>query len=69
VDEWLRDAELQILGEPAKRLFIAWSFGRTERFKNAASQLLMQSGMDETGQLLDLKGQAIPEVMPPGMIG
>jgi hypothetical protein len=69
VDEWLRDAELQILGESAKRLFIAWSFGRTERFKNAASVLLMQSGMDETGQLLDLKGQAIPEVMPPGMIG
>jgi hypothetical protein len=29
----------------------------------------MQSGMDETGQLLDLKGQAIPEVMPPGIIG
>jgi hypothetical protein len=69
VDEWFRDAELQIVGESAKRLFIAWSFGRTERFRIAASVLLMQSGMDETGQLLDLKGQAIPEVMPPGIIG
>jgi hypothetical protein len=69
VDEWFRDAPLQIVGESAKRIFIAWSFGRTERFRIAASLLLMQSGMDETGQLLDLKGQAIPEVMPPGIIG
>jgi hypothetical protein len=69
VDDWFRDAELQIVGESAKRLFIAWSFGRIERFRIAASVLLMQSGTDENGQLLDLKGQSIPEVMPPGIIG
>ncbi|KAE9364482.1 hypothetical protein N431DRAFT_447657 [Stipitochalara longipes BDJ] len=69
VDEWYRDAELlRVVGESSKRLFIAWSFGRIENFKIAASVLLMQGGTDENGQLLDLKGQAVPEVMPPGII-
>jgi len=70
VDEWYRDAELlRIVGESSKRLFIAWSFGRIESFEIAASALLTQGGMDENGQLVDLKGQAVPEVMPPGIIG
>jgi hypothetical protein len=35
----------------------------------AATALLLQSRTDENGELLDVKGQAIPEVMPPGIIG
>ena len=70
VDEWYRDAEfLRIVGESSKRLFIAWSFGRIENFSIAASVLLMQGCMDKNGQLLDLNGQAVPEVMPPDIIG
>jgi hypothetical protein len=74
VDEWslwvARGARLQVGGELlSKRLFIAWSFGRIEDFMTSASKLLMQSGTDKNGQLLDLEGEVIPEVMPPGIIG
>jgi hypothetical protein len=69
VDEWVRDAGHQEGTEASKRLFIAWSFGRNETFRIQASVLLRQGGTDDDGQLLDLKGQAIPEVMPPGVIG
>ncbi len=73
-DEWslwaARGARLQVGGELlSKRLFIAWSFGRIEDFRTSASVLLMQSGTDKNGQLLDLEGEVIPEVMPPGVIG
>jgi hypothetical protein len=66
---WFQDMGNQAGGELSKRLFIAWSFGRTENFRSAASVLVLQSATDENGQLLDLKGQAVPEVMPPGIIG
>lgn len=74
VDEWslwaVRGARLQVGGELlSKRLFIAWYFGRIEDFRTSASMLLMQSGTDKNGQLLDLEGEVIPEVMPPGVIG
>ena len=74
VDEWslwaARGARNQAGGELlSKRLFIAWSFGRIADFRTSASVLLMQSGTDKNGQLLDLGGEVIPEVMPPGVIG
>ncbi len=69
VDEWFRDGGHQVGGEASKRLFIAWCFGRTETFRIAASVLLTQSGTDDSGQLLDLKKQVIPDTMPPGIIG
>lgn len=74
VDEWslwvAHGARHQVGGELlSKRLFIAWSFGRIEDFRASASVLLMQSGTDKNGQLLDLEGEVIPEVMPPGVIG
>jgi len=74
VDEWslwaARGARNQVGGELlSKRLFIAWSFGRIADFRTSASVLLMQSGTDKNGQLLDLEGEVIPEVMPPGVIG
>lgn len=74
VDEWslwaARGARHQVGGElVSKRLFIAWSFGRIVDFRTSASVLLMHSGTDKNGQLLDLDGEPIPEVMPPGIIG
>lgn len=69
VEEWFTKTRSQIGGEIAKDVFISWSFGRKESFKMAATTLLLQSRTDENGELLDVKGQAIPEVMPPGIIG
>jgi hypothetical protein len=74
VDEWslcaARAIRRQVGGELlSKFLFIAWSFGRRFDFRTSASVLLMQSGTDKNGQLLDLEGEVIPEDMPPGIIG
>jgi hypothetical protein len=69
VEEWFTRTRSQIEGEVAKDVFISWSFGRKESFRMATTALLLQSRTDENGDLLDVKGQAIPEVMSPGIIG
>ena len=55
--------------ELARPIFVAWSFGRIDMFRKAANTLLEESRSDENGEILDLKGQSMPEIMPPGIIG